>query len=61
MRYDVSENRSCFTKMTVDDLHDLIRILEEHPEWRAELRRVVLEKRPGPLAKDWRGNSGPRR
>ncbi|GBC96391.1 hypothetical protein HRbin16_02194 [bacterium HR16] len=28
--------------MTVDDLHDLIRILEEHPEWRADLRRVLL-------------------
>ncbi|MGC8783925.1 MAG: hypothetical protein ACP5RN_06020 [Armatimonadota bacterium] len=28
--------------MTVDDLRDLIRILEEHPEWRAELRRVLL-------------------
>jgi len=27
---------------TVQDLHDLIRILEEHPEWRAEMRRVLL-------------------
>ncbi len=26
----------------MDDLRDLIRILEEHPEWRAELRRVLL-------------------
>jgi len=28
--------------MTVQDLHDLIRLLEEHPDWRAELRRVLL-------------------
>jgi len=27
---------------TVDDFHDLISILEQHPEWRAELRRHVL-------------------
>ncbi|MEN3000487.1 MAG: hypothetical protein ABDI19_01440 [Armatimonadota bacterium] len=27
---------------TINDLHDLIRLLEEHPEWRAELRRVLL-------------------
>lgn len=27
---------------TVDDFHDLLRVLEERPEWRAELRRVVL-------------------
>jgi len=27
---------------TVADFHDLIRLLEEHPEWRAELRRYVL-------------------
>lgn len=28
--------------MTVEDLHDLIRILEEHPEWRSEVKRVLL-------------------
>ena len=27
---------------TVKDLHDMIRILEEHPEWRTELRRLLL-------------------
>jgi vacuolar-type H+-ATPase subunit I/STV1 len=26
----------------VDDFRDLLRLLEEHPEWRAELRRLVL-------------------
>ena len=26
----------------VSDLHDLIRLLELHPEWRAELRRIIL-------------------
>jgi hypothetical protein len=25
-----------------DDFHDLIRLVEAHPEWRAELRRLVL-------------------
>jgi hypothetical protein len=27
---------------TVQDFHDLIRLIEQHPEWRAELRRLVL-------------------
>jgi hypothetical protein len=27
---------------TVDDFHDLLRLLDQHPEWRAELRRHVL-------------------
>src|SRR5438067_2421320 len=27
---------------TVQDFPDLIRLLEEHPDWRAELRRVLL-------------------
>jgi hypothetical protein len=27
---------------TVQDFHDLIGILEQHPEWRAELRRLML-------------------
>ena len=26
----------------VQDYHDLIRLLDEHPGWRAELRRLVL-------------------
>jgi hypothetical protein len=28
--------------MTIQDLHDVIRLLQEHPDWRAELRRVLL-------------------
>jgi len=28
--------------MQVQDLHDLIVLLERHPEWRAELRRMLL-------------------
>jgi len=27
---------------TINDIHDLALILEEHPEWRAEIRRLVL-------------------
>jgi hypothetical protein len=27
---------------TVSDFHDLVTVLEDHPEWRAELRRVLL-------------------
>jgi len=27
---------------TISDCHDLVRILEERPEWRGELRRLVL-------------------
>jgi exonuclease VII small subunit len=27
---------------TVNDFHDLVRLLEEQPEWRAELRRLLL-------------------
>jgi hypothetical protein len=27
---------------SVDDFHDLIRLLEAQPEWRAELRRLLL-------------------
>ena len=27
---------------TVEDFHDLIELLAQHPEWRAELRRHVL-------------------
>lgn len=29
---------------TVNDIHDLVRIVEEHPEWRRELQRVLLTK-----------------
>lgn len=27
---------------TVEDFHDLVRLLEEHPEWRAQLRPLIL-------------------
>ena len=27
---------------TVQDFHDLIALVTQHPEWRAELRRLVL-------------------
>jgi hypothetical protein len=27
---------------TADEFHDLVRLVEAHPEWRAELRRLVL-------------------
>jgi hypothetical protein len=27
---------------TVREFHDLIELLEQHPEWRADLRRLVL-------------------
>ena len=27
---------------SVEDLHDLVRLLEQHPEWRPELRRLLL-------------------
>ena len=26
----------------ITDFHDVVRLLEQHPEWRAELRRLVL-------------------
>jgi hypothetical protein len=28
--------------LTADEFHDLIRLIEAHPEWRADLRRLVL-------------------
>jgi len=31
---------------TAKDLHDLIRLLEDHPEWRAELKRLILADHP---------------
>ncbi|MEW6045180.1 MAG: hypothetical protein AB1609_01660 [Bacillota bacterium] len=32
----------CGMAFTVQDFHDLVRLLGEHPEWRDELRRLVL-------------------
>ena len=29
-------------RFTVEEFRDLVRVLEEHPEWRSELRRVLL-------------------
>lgn len=29
---------------TIEDFHDLVRILEDKPEWQSELRRLVLSK-----------------
>jgi hypothetical protein len=34
--------RRGFMAFTVQDFHDLIGILEQHPEWRTELRRLML-------------------
>lgn len=28
----------------VEDFHQLVALLEQHPEWRAELRRLVLSE-----------------
>ena len=39
MRYTDSESRAM---TTIDTIHDLSRILREHPEWREELRRTLL-------------------
>jgi archaellum component FlaC len=36
------ERKRAFMPFTVQDFHDLVRILEDKPEWRAELRRLVL-------------------
>ena len=27
---------------TVQDYHDLVRLLSEHPEWKSELRKLLL-------------------
>lgn len=35
---------------TVEDFHDLLRILKERPDWREELRRQVLTERVAELA-----------
>ena len=29
---------------TVNDYHDLVRLLAEHPEWKTELRRLLLSE-----------------
>ncbi len=29
---------------TVQEFHDLIQLLEQHPEWRTELRRLMLSE-----------------
>ena len=29
---------------TVEDFQDLVRLLAQHPEWRSELRRVLLSE-----------------
>jgi hypothetical protein len=31
---------------TANEFHDLIRLVESHPEWRVELRRLVLTDEP---------------
>jgi hypothetical protein len=31
-----------YVPFTVDDFQDLVRLLDQHPEWRAELRRLLL-------------------
>jgi hypothetical protein len=40
MRYD-TRGRS-HVAFSVEDFHDLVRLLEQHPEWRAELRLLLL-------------------
>jgi hypothetical protein len=35
-------NRESFMPFTVEEFHDLVRLLEERPEWRNELRRLLL-------------------
>ena len=32
---------------TVNDAADLLRLLREHPEWKAEVRREILGEEPG--------------
>jgi hypothetical protein len=29
---------------STDDFHTLVRIIEDHPEWRADLRRLLLSE-----------------
>src|SRR5262245_54647048 len=40
IRYD-RRGRS-HVAFSVQDFHELVRLLDQHPEWRAELRRLVL-------------------
>src|SRR4030095_13036283 len=35
-------NKGSLMPFTVEEFHDLVRILEERPEWRNELRRLIL-------------------
>ena len=39
---------------TVDDYHDLVRLVQQHPEWKSELRQLLLSDEllelPGPGA-----------
>ena len=35
-------NKESLMPFTVEEFHDLVRILEERPEWRNELRRLIL-------------------
>ena len=30
---------------TINDINDLIRVLQEHPEWRQALRDIILDER----------------
>ena len=30
---------------TINDISDLIRVLQEHPEWRQALRDIILDER----------------
>ena len=33
------------TMTTINDINDLIRVLQEHPEWRQALRDIILDER----------------
>ncbi|MFN3476911.1 MAG: hypothetical protein ACK4Z6_05090, partial [Candidatus Methylomirabilales bacterium] len=46
MAYVLSRNRRKERTMpfSIEEFRDLLRILEQHPEWRAELRRWVLSE-----------------
>src|SRR5215510_8821942 len=37
-----TEEKGSLMSFSVEDFHDLIRLLEERPEWRREMRRLVL-------------------
>jgi murein L,D-transpeptidase YcbB/YkuD len=41
----VEKKESCMAAPSIQEIkefHDIIRLLEEHPEWQADLRRVIL-------------------